>query len=117
MPLRLLLSACLAVLLTSPSAGGEAYERMRQRDAATQGEILGIEIRSSGHRCGKVLWSMYLGEFRHRDAYSAQCNDGFDYLVTMQVRGGMLFGGVRVCRTLRYQFGIDCWRPIPPSRN
>lgn len=113
---RLLLAVWLSLLLLPRPLAGEAYDRMSQRDAATQREILGIEIRSSGNRCSKVLWSMYLGEFRNRDAYSAQCNDGFDYLVTMQYRGS-LFGGVRLCQTSRYQLGIDCWRPIRRSRN
>jgi hypothetical protein len=116
MLLRLFLAAWVSFAYLPGAGAGEAYARMSQRDAATQREILGIEIRSSGNRCSKVLWSMYLGEFRNRDAYSAQCNDGFDYLVTMQYRGS-LFGGVRLCQTSRYQLGINCWRPIRPSRN
>lgn len=115
MLLRALLTAWLC-LSAAVAQSGEAYDRMSPRDPDTQDEILGIEIRSSGNRCNKVLWSMYLGEYRTRDIYSAQCNDGFDYLVAMQYRG-TLIGGVRVCRTVGYELGITCWRRIQLPRN
>lgn len=108
------------VLNPHPAWAGQAADKMAEREEAVQREILGIEIRSSGNRCHAVDRMMYMGEFRNRDAYSANCVDGFDYLVLMRYRGQLYGAGVRVCRVVEYNFGFPCWQRIPgpgPARH
>lgn len=115
--LGMLLVALLLAATPASARAGEAADKMAERDEATQREILGIEIRSSGNRCNAVDRMMYMGEFRSRDAYSANCIDGFDYLVLMRYRGQLFGGGVRVCRAVGQTFGLRCWQPVPgPQR-
>jgi hypothetical protein len=104
-------SLVLLALAAGSALAGPAADDMARRSPEIQREILAIEVRSAGNRCGAVDRIYYNGEYRGMDVYSVRCSDSGSYMVEMSFRG-QLNGRAASCIAYWRNAGMPCWRPL-----
>jgi hypothetical protein len=83
---------------------------MHSKPLDEQREILLHAVRSAGHQCARVQDHLYGGDRSALDFFSVRCEDGIEYMVSIESTGEMR-SRVMMCSVLQ-ALGVQCFQAL-----
>jgi hypothetical protein len=104
------LVAAAALVTASTGFAGEAAQLMNAKSAEEQRDILSLAVRSAQHQCAKISEHMYVGDKQGMDFFSVRCDDGTEYMVSIESIAEMQ-SRVILCKVLT-ALGVQCFKAL-----